>query len=178
LEFRVLRIANAFGPFQVPVKRQGVISALVSRTISNERCEIWGDGSVVRDYIFVDDVMDAAQAAANDRSTERTFNIGSGRGRSLLEVIATVEHLLNVKLKVDWQPSRPLDIARSVLAIDRARSVLNWVPGTPFEQGLRRTIEWWNSVHGGAGRAPDIRSMAAGSCGRTGISENASGARK
>src|SRR5580704_500030 len=71
LDFRVLRIANSFGPFQIALKNQGVIAALISRGLSAERMEIWGDGSVVRDFIFVDDVVDALEAAIVHQGCER-----------------------------------------------------------------------------------------------------------
>src|SRR5271165_1724251 len=98
LQYRILRVANPFGPFQVPVKNQGVISVLVSHAINRESIEIWGDGSVVRDYIFVEDVIDALEAAMNDQSGSRVFNIGSGSGRSLLDIIGAVENLSDAKL--------------------------------------------------------------------------------
>src|SRR5262249_41635234 len=77
LSFRVLRVANPFGPFQQSDKGQGLIAALLARALRGEPIEIWGDGSVVRDYVFVEDVIDALQAAARDESAERIFNIGS-----------------------------------------------------------------------------------------------------
>jgi UDP-glucose 4-epimerase len=144
-QYRVLRVANPFGPFQVPVKNQGVISALISRAINNESIEIWGDGSVVRDYIFVDDVIDALEAAIGDQSSARIFNIGTGRGRSLLEVIGAVEDLLHTKLEINWRQGRPIDVPRSILAIDRARDILKWTPNTSFEKGLQSTLDWWKS---------------------------------
>src|SRR5262245_25363539 len=143
--YRILRVANAFGPFQVPVKNQGVISMLISRAINKERIEIWGDGSVVRDYIYVDDVIDALEAAMGDQSSARIFNIGSGRGRSLLEVIGAVENLFNAKLEIDWKQGRPIDVPTSVVAIDRAREILKWTPSTSFEKGLQSTLDWWKS---------------------------------
>ena len=143
LSFRVLRVANAFGPFQLPAKRQGVVAMLLSRAFENKRTEIWGDGSVVRDYIFVDDVVDALEAAAADDSDERVFNIGSGRGRSLREVIGAIETQLGEKLMIDWKPGRPIDAPVSILAIERAKNALGWGPKTTFEEGLRQTIGWW-----------------------------------
>jgi UDP-glucose 4-epimerase len=143
LQYRILRVANPFGPFQVPVKNQGVISMLISRAINNESIEIWGDGSVVRDYIFVDDVIDALEAAMSDQSNARIFNIGTGRGRSLLEVIGALEGLLHAKLEIDWKQGRPIDVPRSILAIDRARDILKWTPNTSFEKGLQSTVDWW-----------------------------------
>jgi len=143
LDYRVLRVTNPFGPFQIPIKNQGLIAALVSRAIRNEAIEIWGDGSVVRDFIFVDDVVDALVAAANDRSEGRLFNIGSGQGRSVSEVISTIELCLDTKLAIDWKPARAVDLPVSIIAVDRAKDILGWVPKTSFEAGLEKTIEWW-----------------------------------
>jgi len=145
LNYRILRVANPFGPFQVAVKNQGVIAMLISRALAGQSIDIWGDGSAVRDYIFVDDVMDALQAAMHDQSDARIFNIGSGRGRSLLDVIAAIERLTNIKLQIAWKRARPIDVPKSILAIDRAREILKWTPSTPFEEGLKKTIEWWKS---------------------------------
>jgi UDP-glucose 4-epimerase len=142
LDFRVLRITNPFGPYQVALKNQGVIAALVTRALRNETMEIWGDGSVVRDFIYVEDVVDALLAAATDRGSERVYNIGSGQGRSLREVIAAIEHLMGMQLKLQWKPGRPLDVPVSVVATERAADGLRWVPKTSFETGLKSTIDW------------------------------------
>ena len=151
LDFRVLRITNPFGPFQMALKNQGVVAALVGRALRDEPVEIWGDGSVVRDFVFVDDVVDALIAAMADRGEERIYNIGSGRGRNLREIIAAIEHHTGKTLKLQWRPARPLDVPISVVAIDRARTGLGWTPKTKFESGLQQTIDW----------AADVRAIAA-----------------
>jgi UDP-glucose 4-epimerase len=143
IDYRILRISNPFGPFQTSIKNQGVIASMITRTLRNEAIEIWGDGSVVRDFIFVDDVVDALVAAARDRSSTRIFNIGSGEGHSLRQVLASVEALLDKKLNIQWKPGRPLDVPISVLSIDRAREILGWTPKTSFKDGLNKTITWW-----------------------------------
>ena len=145
LDYRILRVANPFGPYQVPMKNQGIIATLVSHALRQERIEIWGDGSVVRDYIFVGDVIDAMETAAADQGEGRIFNIGTGQGRSLREIIAAIEAQLGRRPDINWKPGRPIDVPVSVLAIDRARDVLGWAPKTPFEQGLEQTIAWWRS---------------------------------
>ena len=145
LDYRVLRVANPFGPFQMPRKNQGIIAALISRALNDESIEIWGDGTVVRDYIFVADVIDALHAAASDQSGTRIFNIGTGQGRSLHEVIAAIEQQLGKTLQIEWRPARPVDVPTSVIAVERAREVLGWVPKTSFEEGLKETIAWWRS---------------------------------
>jgi UDP-glucose 4-epimerase len=145
LSYRILRVANPYGPFQLPAKNQGVIAALVSRASRDEAIEIWGDGSVVRDFIFIDDVVDALMAAAADRSSAQVFNIGSSRGRSLREVMSAIEQVMGTTLKIIWKPARPVDVPVSVVAVERAKELLHWAPKTSFENGLEQTIKWWQS---------------------------------
>jgi UDP-glucose 4-epimerase len=150
LDYRVLRVSNPFGPFQTSIKNQGVIASIISRALRREEIEIWGDGTVVRDFIFVDDVVDALVLASHDRSEMRLFNIGCGEGRSLRDVIETIETLVGRKLDVIWKPGRPVDVPVSVVAIERARDVLGWQPRTSFQSGLEQTVAWWRSY--GSGR--------------------------
>jgi UDP-glucose 4-epimerase len=145
LDYRILRVANPFGPYQVPTKNQGIIATLISRALRHERIEIWGDGSAVRDYIFVGDVIDAMEAAAADRGGGRIFNVGTGQGRSLREIIASIEAQLGGALDISWTPGRPIDVPTSIMAIERARDVLGWTPKTPFEKGLEQTVAWWRT---------------------------------
>lgn len=143
LEYRVLRVTNPYGPFQTANRNQGVIAALIARTLRGERIEIWGDGSVVRDFIYINDVVDALIKAGDDQGAERVFNIGSARGRTLREVIAAVGTALGRAPDIAWKPGRPFDVPVSVVAIDRARKALGWEPATDFETGLRATVAWW-----------------------------------
>lgn len=147
LQYRVLRITNPFGPFQIALKNQGVVAAVISRALKDEEMEIWGDGSVIRDFVFIEDVVDALEAAASDRGNERIFNIGSGQGRSLREVIAAIERLMETELRIQWKPRRAIDVPVSVVAIDRARDILDWAPKISFESGVERTIEWGRRRH-------------------------------
>ena len=100
---------------------------------------------MVRDFIFVEDLAEALVAAARDQSSERIFNIGSGQGLSLLQIVAAIEHELGTKLEIDWKPGRAVDVPVSVVSIKRAECLLGWKPRTPFASGLRRTIAWWRS---------------------------------
>jgi UDP-glucose 4-epimerase len=145
LDYRILRVTNPYGPFQVPIRNQGLVAAIISKALRGESNEIWGDGSVIRDYIFVDDVVDALAAAVDDRSEGRIFNIGSGKGRSVREVLAAVEVALGTKLDVNWKQGRAADVPASVVAIERARDLMGWVPRTPLDRGLAQTIQWWQS---------------------------------
>lgn len=143
LSYRIVRVANPFGPFQVSVKGQGLIAEIISRGINRERIEVWGDGSVVRDFIFVDDVIDALEIIASDDSDERIFNIGTGTGRSVREVLAAIEHSLATKLDIAWKGERAVDVPVSILSVKSARDKLGWTPKTSFESGIAKTIAWW-----------------------------------
>jgi UDP-glucose 4-epimerase len=145
LDYRILRVTNPYGPFQVPIRNQGLVAAIISKALRGESNEIWGDGSVIRDYIFIDDVVDALVAAVEDRSAGRIFNIGSGKGRTVREVLAAIEVALGTKLDVNWKQGRAADVPASVVAIERARDLMGWVPGTPLDSGLAQTIQWWRS---------------------------------
>jgi UDP-glucose 4-epimerase len=145
LDYRILRVTNPYGPFQVPIKNQGLVAAIISKALRGETNEIWGDGSVIRDYIFIDDVIDALVAAASDQSEGRIFNIGSGVGRNVREAITAIELALGKKLDVTWKQSRAADVPASVVAIERARDLMGWVPKTSLEAGLAQTIQWWQS---------------------------------
>ncbi|HTI80184.1 MAG TPA: NAD-dependent epimerase/dehydratase family protein [Acetobacteraceae bacterium] len=145
LDYRVVRLANPYGPFQRSAKGQGVIAAFVERIVDNRPLEIWGDGNVVRDYIFVDDAMEALVAAANDTSSHRVFNVGSGIGHSLNDLVRELESLLGRPLKVAYRQGRPVDVPVNVLAIQRARDVLGWAPRTDMRRGLEATLGWASS---------------------------------
>jgi UDP-glucose 4-epimerase len=145
LDYRILRVANPYGPFQVAHRNQGLIAAILSRSLQNQSCEVWGDGSVVRDFVFIDDVTDALLLAAVDKSDERIFNIGSGRGLSLREVIAAIESQLGSKLHLDWKRGRPVDVPISIISVNRATKTLGWHPKTSFDAGLAETIAWWRA---------------------------------
>ncbi|WP_284078210.1 NAD-dependent epimerase/dehydratase family protein [Herbaspirillum aquaticum] len=146
LEYRVLRVANPFGPFQTALKNQGVIAAFVRRALAGKPIEIWGDGSVTRDYVYIDDVVEALMLAATHDGSGRIFNIGSGEGRSLNDIVASISKLLEVEIPVDHRPSRPVDVPVSILDTTFASRDLDWRPRTVFEEGLSTTISWMESI--------------------------------
>ena len=142
IDFRILRVANPYGPYQTSIRNQGVIAAFLHRALENKPIELWGDGSVTRDYIYVDDVIDALEAAAVHTGEQRIFNIGSGEGRSLLEIIDVIQKQLNMQLDIRHFEGRKADVPRSILEISRAEKDLHWTPKTPFLEGIAKTVEW------------------------------------
>lgn len=142
LNYTVLRLANPFGERQRTQSSQGAVAVFAGKALRGEEVQIWGNGNVVRDYIYISDVVEALVAAIRYSGTEHIFNIGSGSGKSLNEVLDAIDQAIGHRIDRRYLPGRVFDVPRSVLDIERARHVLGWVPRTSFEDGLRRFIAW------------------------------------
>lgn len=144
LEIVILRIANAFGPDQAFRKGQGLIPAALGRVTQGLPVQIVGNGMAVRDYVFIDDVVDAFEAALTlTNAAGGTFNIGSGQGRSVIDVLDAIEHELGMPIHRVRVPDRLTDTAVSLLDITAAADMLGWYPRTDFRTGLERTVAAW-----------------------------------
>lgn len=142
LDYTVLRIANPFGELQRTHSNQGVVAVFLGKVLRGEPVDIWGDGSVVRDYIYIADVVDALLAALSYKGDECIFNIGSGRGQSLNEVLDAITRITGLPVNRRYSPGRAFDVPASVLSIERAKQFLGWSPKRGFEEGLTRFAEW------------------------------------
>jgi UDP-glucose 4-epimerase len=143
LDYLILRVANPYGPMQIARKNQGVVAALMKRALAGEPIEIWGSGEVVRDFVYVDDVVRALLLAALHSGPSRLFNVGSGAGVSINKVIDDVERLAGQgPLRRVHMPSRAVDVPVNVLDISRIRDEVGWAPEVEWLDGLRRTMTW------------------------------------
>lgn len=142
LDYCILRVANPFGPLQPPGRGQGFIAHAMHSALQGASIELWGDGSVVRDFVFIDDVVDAILAAGDHHGKERLFNIGSGVGRSLNAVIEDVGRVAGSPLAVRRIAARPADVPVSVLDCSRAAEHLHWRAETDWDRALQQTRAW------------------------------------
>lgn len=142
LEYASLRVSNPFGPFQAVTRQQGVVASFISKAIAGETIEIWGDGSAERDFLFIDDLVDAICAAASHPAPAHTLNIGSGEGRKISDVLQAVERLHGRPLNAVFRPELPAGVPASVLNIAKARDVLGWQPKVDWGAGLEQTYNW------------------------------------
>lgn len=148
LDYCVLRMANPYGERQRISAAQGAVSVFLHKALRGETIEIWGDGSVVRDYFHVSDATTAFLKAARYTGDTRIFNIGGGRGRSLNEILSTIEAILGRPVDRNYLPGRAFDVPINVLDISRARDALAWEPVTRFEDGVARTLDWMRTLPG------------------------------
>lgn len=139
LDQRVVRLSNPYGERQRHDTGQGVVSVFLKKVMSGETIEIWGDGSAVRDFVYVGDVAEAIHRLLHYTGAERIFNVGSGHGRSILEVLGVVEQFLGTTAQVRFTTARACDVPNNVLSIERARSELGWEPVVSLEEGVART---------------------------------------
>lgn len=133
-----LRLSNPYGPGQNINRPQGAVGIFLHKMLQNAPLEIWGDGSVVRDYVYIDDVATAFSAALSYSGHEKVFNIGSSTGTSLNELIDLLFELTSSKSIVTYSESRNVDVPSNILSVERARNHLGWAPSVSLTEGLGR----------------------------------------
>lgn len=136
----ILRPANVYGPGQALRPGFGVIRTLLERARDGGKVVIYGDGSAVRDYLFIDDMVSACLAALV--GSAGTYNVGAGVGVSLLTLIDVVEQVTGRHLDLEFRPARASDVGRIVLDIGQAKASLGWSPCVALKDGVMRT--WRN----------------------------------
>jgi UDP-glucose 4-epimerase len=140
LKYVVLRISNPYGPGHQKVG-QGVIPAFLKSIKDQGKIDVWGDGSVVRDYIFINDVVEAFLKAMVYPGSGSVFNIGSGAGGPLTEIIGLIKEVLGVSFHTGFLPGRKVDVPAIYLDISLAREKMGWQPEVGLREGIALTWE-------------------------------------
>lgn len=137
----ILRVSNPYGPRQGHLGVQGVIPTFFQRIIAGDEIRIWGDGSNVRDYLYISDLISfIVQGIDNDLAG--LFNVGSGQGVALREVLALIEEISGISANVKFLPPRGFDVKNVVLDISKARAALGWEPTVSLSEGCKRYWKW------------------------------------
>jgi UDP-glucose 4-epimerase len=139
----VLRCGNVYGEGQPADRSQGLIAAALECTRRDRPLTVYGDGSPVRDFVAIDDVVEVVAGLLGRQDVPRVINVGSGRGTSVANVLALVEAVTGRSLQLEWQPARPGDVRRVVLDITRLLSALPDFAPTPLADGVAKT---WSQV--------------------------------
>jgi UDP-glucose 4-epimerase len=135
-----LRIGNLYGPGQSRDRMFGAVTQFALRALFGEPIRIFGDGSVTRDYVFIDDVVDALTLAGNSCHTG-PFNIGTGVGHSLNDVAKIVAAEAGHELAIERLGGRAFDVPVSILDPSRANAALGWQARMTFKEGVRKTLD-------------------------------------
>jgi UDP-glucose 4-epimerase len=135
---RILRCSNIYGEGQPADRSQGLVAAALASVASGRALPVFGDGAAERDYLFVGDLVDVVRDLLPHRDVPRVLNVGSGRGATVNEVVATVESVTGTKLRLDPRAQRPGDVSRVVLDTTLLRSVIDLDP-LPLTDGIALT---------------------------------------
>jgi UDP-glucose 4-epimerase len=132
-----LRVANPYGAYQLIGTAVGVIAHYVAAVRDNLPIEVWGDGSVVRDYIAIADVIEAFRiAATSDTLPAGGYNVGSGAGSSVNEIITAVFAAAGREVPVNYLQGRPYDVPAIVLDSTRFKEMTSWAARTSLHDGI------------------------------------------
>lgn len=148
LKYVALRYSNPYGPYQNPFRNFGAIATFLGRIVVNEPLTILGDGSVVRDFIYVEDAIKATYKAVLYSGEDRVFNIGMGRGISISELINIIQNVTGEQCETIHHPARKSDVPKSVLDITKAKKELNWKPMISLDDGIAKTWDWILHISG------------------------------
>ncbi|MBI5682892.1 MAG: NAD-dependent epimerase/dehydratase family protein [Deltaproteobacteria bacterium] len=145
LDYVVIRPSNPFGEYQNPFGEQGAISVFLGHLIKRMPINIWGDGSVVRDFLYIGDLADAMVRILDYRpaaTDERIFNVGSGMGYSLNDILDIIHRVTNIRQEVIYTEARRVDVPLNILDISLIREKIGWFPQFDMEDAVERTWKW------------------------------------
>ena len=147
LEYTALAFANIYGPRQDPHGEAGVVAIFAGKLLAGQRPTIFGDGKQTRDFVYVDDAVDAL-VRASERGGGLLLNIGTGTETSVQELFDAMARAVGFRQPAVYAPARAGEVPRSALDPARAGMHLGWQPWTSIDEGVARTIEYFRSGAG------------------------------
>jgi len=142
----IIRPSNPYGPRQGHSGVQGIIATFMAKILSNQHIEIWGDGSIIRDYMYVGDLVQLS-AHVCEGSYAGVLNAGTGEGISIVRLLELLKEVTGKNINVEFKPGRAFDIKEITLDINKAISVTGWRPKMNILDGLRKHWDWYTSLH-------------------------------
>jgi UDP-glucose 4-epimerase len=142
----VLRVSNPYGKYQSLRKGQGIISTIAHNIMNDKEIIIWGDGNVIRDYISINDVTHAIYLTINCTKGYSVYNIGSGKGRSINELLTLFQKATKKVLEVNYQSMRKIDVPVNVLCTEKFKNSFNWQCQYYLENEIENLLEWYKDA--------------------------------
>ena len=148
LDYRIIRLANPYGPYQRPNGVLGAVTTFTYKALKGDEITVYGDDSVVRDFIYIDDAIRAIMKIVNGENKHRTFNLGCGYGTSIKQVLETIEKALGIKLNVSYLEGRKVDVPVNYLDISRYEKYYGALNPISLEDGIRKTADFMKKEYG------------------------------
>ena len=146
LNYTILRYGNVYGPRQDSGGESGVIAIFIKKMLEKEQPRINGDGNQLRDFIYIDDIIEANLLAMNSGNRE-TINIGSGVGTSIINIFKILSEIIKFKWEPLFGPAKPGEVESLYLDIVKAKKELKWEPKFSLEKGLKLTVDYMKNIN-------------------------------
>lgn len=146
IDYRVVRLANPYGPYQRPNGILGAVSTFTYKALNDEEITVYGDGSVIRDFIYIDDVVEAIIKIATQDVELKTFNLGCGYGTSIKQLLDIISSTLGLELNVSYREGRKVDVPVNYLDISRYEKYYGKLNPISLEEGIKRTAEFMKKI--------------------------------
>ena len=138
VDYVSLRASNPYGPRQGHSGLQGVIGTYLNNLVDNKPVTVWGDGTVIRDFIYIEDLAELCLLAGQSNATG-VYNAGSGVGTSIADVIGILSEVTGIAIKPEFSPSRSIDVPAAVLDISNTERTFQWMPSVSIRDGIDLT---------------------------------------
>lgn len=142
LDYRIIRLSNPYGPYQRPNNSLGVITNFIYHAINGKTLNVYGDGTVVRDYIYISDAVEGIVKIAEGESEFRTYNLGSGKGTSINDIINSIRQVLNINIDVKYVTGRKNDVPINILDISRYERTFGELNLISLKEGIKKSAEF------------------------------------
>lgn len=147
LDYFVFRLSNPYGERQNPHAAQGVIPVFINNAITGETINIWGNGEVIRDYIYIKDAVKVLADSIKIKSDRKIFNLSSGTGYSLNQILDLIKEISGKTIKVEYQEGRQIDVPVNILDNSLAVKTFNWKPETDIKEGIKLTYNYLENLN-------------------------------
>ena len=147
LDYRIICLTNPYGPYQRPNGVLGAVTTFTYKALKGEEIQVYGDGSVVRDFIYIDDAVKGIQKIVNGNDRHHIFNLGCGYGTSIKEVLSSIERALNINLNVKYTEARKVDVPVNYLDIKRFETAYGSLNPISLEEGIKKTAEFMRGFY-------------------------------
>jgi UDP-glucose 4-epimerase len=141
--YLIIRPSNPYGNYQDPSNIQGIIAKFMFLSFEGKNLPLYGNGNIIRDFIYVEDLVNLTYKLI-EMNLNGIFNIGSGYGLSILELVTKIRNIFDMKSDIEFLPSRKTDVIRSTLDIKKLNSYIKYEPLTNIDEGLNKTKNFYN----------------------------------
>lgn len=139
LDYRIVRLSNPYGPYQRPNGILGAVTTFTYKALCGEEISVYGDGSVIRDFIYIDDAIRALLNIVNGKNRHRTYNLGCGKGTSIKELLELIPDVLDIDMKIVYKESRKVDVPVNYLDMTRYEEDFGPLMPMSLAEGIQRT---------------------------------------